>query len=73
MTPLAQLTPAEADQFIIRARRTLASHAGEMTSSPAPAALLAAIDAILGTLRELADVHPGKRTKIEALIARYAP
>ena len=72
MPSLSNLTPAEADRFIIRARRALASHTREVKSSPAPADLAAAIDAILGTLRELATAHPGKRDKIEALIARYA-
>lgn len=73
MHSLAQLTPAEADQVILRARRTLAQHAREMRTSPAPGDLRAAIEATLGTLRELAEVHQAKRGKIEALIARYAP
>ena len=42
-----------------------------MRASPAPADLMAAIDATVGMLRELAATHPSRRTKIEALIARY--
>lgn len=73
MTPLAALTPADADRLIERARRTLASHAREAQFSPAAGDLDAAVATTLGTLRELAALHPDKRGAIATLLARYAP
>ncbi len=71
MKPLHQFNAAEADRWIIEMRRSLAAHADRLHSTPYPGEVRAAMDTHLMLLREMATVHPAKREKIEALIARY--
>ena len=71
MKPLHQFTAAEADRWIIKMRRSLAEHAERLSDWQHAEEVRAAMDTHLMLLREMADVHPVKRQKIEALIARY--
>ena len=71
MKALHELNAAEADRWIIDMRRSLAGHAAKLPGSRDPGDIRAAMDTHLVLLREMANVHPGKRNKIEALIARY--
>lgn len=67
------MTPAEADRFIISARRTLPSHFADAARAAGEARgeFLSAAAAIIGVLKEIAVDHPGKAAKITALISRY--
>ena len=71
MKPLHQFNAAEADRWIIEMRRSLGEHADKLGETQHPNEIRAAMDTHLMLLRDLASVHPAKRQKIEALIARY--
>ncbi len=73
MKPLHEFTAPEADRYIISCRRSLAQQAFELRFSSESASIRSAMNVTCSVLCELAVVHPSKRGKIEALIARYAP
>lgn len=67
------MTPAEADQFVIRARRVLRRWQAEIDSLAGEAKneAMSARDSVLGTLMEIAEEFPAKRDKIDALAKVY--
>lgn len=67
------MTPAEADQFIIRARRILRQWQCEIDQISGEAKLeaMSARDSILGTLMEIAEDFPSKREKIDRIAKDY--
>lgn len=71
MKPLHQFTTAEADRWIIKMRRSLAEHAERLNEARHANEVRAAMDTDLMLLREMVDMQPAKRQKIEALSARY--
>jgi hypothetical protein len=67
------VTPAEADQFIMRCRRVLPAWQREIDGAygDAKAEAQAARDSVLGTLMEIADEFPSKRAKIDRIAKEY--
>ncbi len=67
------MTPAEADQYIIKARRALRQWQAEIDdlAGEAKDEAVAARDAVLATLMEIAEEFPGKRDKIDALAKKF--
>lgn len=67
------MTPAEADQFIIRARRVLRRWQSEIDglTGEAKDEAISARDTVLGTLMEIAEEFPTKRDKIDAIAKVY--
>jgi hypothetical protein len=65
------MTPAEVEELLARAQRSLKSHAADARRSVEPEEFTAAISTILGTLHEIAALHPDKAAKIATLVAAY--
>ncbi|HTN63995.1 MAG TPA: hypothetical protein VL147_20970 [Devosia sp.] len=67
------MTSAEADQFIISARKILRAWQWEIDRAhgEAKAEAMAARDSVLGTLMEMAEEFPSKREKIDAIAKGY--
>ncbi len=68
MKALYDLNDAELDDFIRRAKRSLAEHAAELRHSSAPGDVRAAMDTIIGILKELQVTRPAKSAEIAAIL-----
>lgn len=71
MNQLAEMTPAQVDELLTRARRSLKSHTSDARHEAEPEAFRGAISTILGALHEIAALHPGRATEIAAIIEAY--
>lgn len=65
------MTPAEADQRIIKSRQTLAVYVRMAAAGMKLDADLGMMDAELGVLIDISHAHPGKAAKIAALVKQW--